>query len=125
MASHFNLKIHFCISFPYTPTYLMCFFGSTFFFPPKKEFVYLPRVFPQVLLLLDNDKYHSQLLRKIVLRVYLHAISCLSVCRRSQCEFSHQIRSRCVYEGFNARILCFRGVDSFSAANFTTLCHYH
>jgi len=34
-------------------------FGIDFF--PNKEFVYLPRVFPQVLLPLDKDKYHSQL----------------------------------------------------------------
>jgi len=54
-------------------------------FFPNKEFVYLPGVFPQVLLPLDKDKHHSQLPCKIVHRMYLNAISCPPVCRKSEC----------------------------------------
>lgn len=123
MASHPIFKIRFNIIFPYTPISMMCFTGSVFC--ANKEFVYLRRVFPQVLLLLDKDKYHSQHPCKIVHGMYLNAISCLSICRKSECESSQQMRSRCIYEGFSAGIICYGRVDSFRAANIITPCHYH
>jgi hypothetical protein len=46
----------------------------------------------------DSDHYQSQLPWKIIHWVYSHAITYLSICDQSDCESSHQKRSRCIYE---------------------------
>ena len=93
----YGIPSHFYGPFYYhLPIYTYIFdvlLGIEFF--PNKEFVYLPRVFPQVLLRLGNDKRHSQLPCKIVYRMYLNTISCLSVYRKSECDSGEIIPTRC------------------------------